>query len=118
MLKERFIAYRHIGQIPLLVIAGVIGLFLPFLFHASIGHFFLPVHESIQGTSQEDHFVRNVFVACGFVSAILPALGTLIFMMRNKASSFWSSILCAGLAIGAAGQMIWLSPGGWCFIMR
>ncbi|MFC1497902.1 hypothetical protein ACFLS1_05450, partial [Verrucomicrobiota bacterium] len=98
--------------------AGLVGLFLPFLFHTSIGHLFLPVDQSIQGTTQEDHFVRNVFVACGFASVFIPALATSLFLVRDRSSSFWASILCAGLAIGAAVQMIWLSPGGWSFIMR
>lgn len=116
--KERFAAYGYVGQIPMFVIATLGGLLLPFLFHISIGRLFLPAPEAIRNTTQEDYFVRNVFVACGALSVLLPAVGAVVFLARDKASSFRVAVLCAGLAIGSAATMVLLSPGHWSFIMR
>ena len=118
MIRERIMMYGHIGQVPLFVIAALCGLLLPFLLLFTVGHLFLPVPEAMQGTTQEDYFVRNVFVACGFAAVLFPALGAVLLLIRNRASNFRASVICAGLAVGALGHMLWLSPGGWCFIMR
>jgi len=118
VVKDRFTAYGHIGQIPVFAIAALIGLLLPFLFHLTLGHLFLPAPEAMRNTSQEYNFVRNIFVVCGALSVVLPAVGAVIFLARNGASSFWAAILCAGLAVGSAATMVFLSAGHWSFVMR
>ena len=118
LMQERIRAHGHPGQLLLFIVALGPGWFLPFVFHLIIGAFFLPVPVALQNTMQEALIVRNIFVASGFTAVFLAALGTVLFLVQNRASSIWWSVCCAGLAVGALGQMLWLSPGGWAFIMR
>ena len=95
------------------------GWFVPWVSYIGIAHLcFLPLPEAIWDSPTEQEIVRRLFIFLGFLPVVFCSLcAALLIVPRNRFTGIVSAIL-AGLALGAAVQMIWLSPGGWCFIMR
>jgi hypothetical protein len=118
IVAKRFKQYRAYNQLFVLVLAIPVGFFLPMLFHMVIGHRFLPLPEPQWGSTEEAIFVRNLIVANGFLSILVCLVGTVIFLIRDKKSSFWAAVLCAGLMLGATGFMIVTCSNGWSCFMR
>ena len=121
MIKDTARMINELGKprdVLLFAVAGFAGLCMPFLFHIAAGFVLLPVPKEQWGTQAEDNIVRTIFIFAGFLAALVPAVVSGLYSRHRTRSAFKRTVFYAGLACGALLTMLWLSPGGWCFITK